>query len=126
DSESVLLVDHAFGYPFAAIAAVRRRHPQLLLIEDCARALGSEIDGRAVGNTADWTLLSLYKAVDGNDHGALLLTPSPYRIGTRLLYGGVLPHLHRGRRRCPKQAPDQPAPPRTLLVAHLGRCAGFL
>jgi dTDP-4-amino-4,6-dideoxygalactose transaminase len=80
DSESVLVVDHAFGYPFAAIGDVRRRHPELLIIEDCVRALGSEIDGRAVGHTSDLTLLSLYKTVQGNNHGALLLARSPYRI----------------------------------------------
>jgi dTDP-4-amino-4,6-dideoxygalactose transaminase len=80
DSESVLVVDHAFGYPFAAIGDVRRQHPELLIIEDCVRALGSEIDGRAVGHTGDLTLLSLYKTVQGNNHGALLLARSPYSI----------------------------------------------
>jgi dTDP-4-amino-4,6-dideoxygalactose transaminase len=80
DSDTVLLVDHAFGYPFAALADVRRRHPGLLIVEDCVRALGSAIGGRAVGHAGDWTLLSLYKAVHGNNHGALLLTRTPYRM----------------------------------------------
>jgi len=82
DSETVLLVDHSFGYPAAEITEWRRDHPQLLIIEDCVRALGSEIHGKPVGHDGDWVLFSLYKTTVGNDHGAVLLTRSPYALGS--------------------------------------------
>src|SRR5205807_9442791 len=47
---------------------------------DCARALGSEMGGTAVGHTGDLTLLSLYKTVHRNNHGAVLMPRSPYSI----------------------------------------------
>ena len=82
EEETALLADHTFGYPFAQLPEVRRKHPRLLIIEDCVRALGSRIHGRPVGNTGDWTLLSMYKTTPGNNHGAILLTQSPYQIHT--------------------------------------------
>jgi hypothetical protein len=80
EAETVLLVDHTFGYPFPALNQIRRGYPRLLIIEDCVRALGSTVDGRPVGHTGDWVLLSLYKTVRGNNHGAVLLTRTPYSI----------------------------------------------
>lgn len=80
DADSVLLVDHCFGYACAAIKELRRRHSDLLIIEDCVRALGSTINGEPVGRTGDWVLLSLYKTIPGSDHGAVLLTRSPCEI----------------------------------------------
>jgi len=78
--ETVLLIDHSFGYPDTRIADLRRKYPGLLIIEDCVRALGSESDGRPVGHLGDWALFSLYKTTVGNDHGAVLFTRSPYAI----------------------------------------------
>jgi len=80
DSESLLLVDHPFGYPCSAIAEIRAKHPDLLIVEDCVRALGSQINGEPVGRSGDWILLSLYKTIPGNDHGAIMLTRSRYEI----------------------------------------------
>lgn len=78
--DTVVLLDHPMGYPLAWIAGVRRRYPGVLVIENCARALGGQIDGSSVGREGDWTLLSLYKTTPLNSSGALLLTRSPYRI----------------------------------------------
>jgi dTDP-4-amino-4,6-dideoxygalactose transaminase len=80
DAETALLVDHCFGYPFLGISELRRNHPRLLVIEDCARALGGEINGKPVGHAGDWVLLSLYKTTPGNNHGAVLLTRSAYSV----------------------------------------------
>lgn len=77
-ADTVLLVDHTFGYPFCGISALRDRYPKLFIIEDCARALGSIVNGRPVGHEGDWTLLSLYKIVPGNDHGSVLLAGEQY------------------------------------------------
>jgi dTDP-4-amino-4,6-dideoxygalactose transaminase len=84
-ADIVLLVDHTFGYPDTAVSLWRRKYPDLLIIEDCVRALGAEVDGRFVGHIGDVILLSLYKTTLGNHHGALLLTRRPYdvRIGPR-------------------------------------------
>ena len=77
-SETILLVDHTFGYPDAGIDECRRAYPDLLIVEDCVRALGGEIDGRPVGSSGDWALFSMYKTTRGNDDGAILMTRSPY------------------------------------------------
>jgi dTDP-4-amino-4,6-dideoxygalactose transaminase len=82
DTDTVLLVDHTFGYPFTGLPGIRHSHPNLLLIEDCARALGSRINGQPVGYTGDWVLLSMYKTTPGNNHGAILLTRSPYKMSS--------------------------------------------
>jgi dTDP-4-amino-4,6-dideoxygalactose transaminase len=89
-AETVLLVDHTFGYPAAAIKEWRSKYPDLLIIEDCVRALGGEIDGRPVGHHGDWVLFSLYKTTVGNDHGAVLLTRSPYAIRSGPAPGATL------------------------------------
>lgn len=80
DSDAILLMDHTFGYAFPGLREVRDRHPDLLIIEDCVRALGSEVDGALVGRVGDSTLLSLHKTIPGNDHGAILLTRSAYDV----------------------------------------------
>jgi dTDP-4-amino-4,6-dideoxygalactose transaminase len=80
DEDTLLLLDHSFGYPCPAISEIRSAHPRLLLIEDCVRALGSTVEGKPVGRSGDWVLLSLYKTVPGNDHGAVLLTRSPCEV----------------------------------------------
>ncbi len=76
--QTVLLVDHTFGYPMPGLITLRETCPELLIIEDCVRALGSEIGGRPVGHHGDWVLFSMYKTTVGNDHGAILLTRTPY------------------------------------------------
>lgn len=79
-ADTLLVVDHTFGRPFAGIARLRERFPGLLIVEDCVRALGSRVDGRPVGREGDWCLLSLYKTTPGNNHGAVLLTRTPYAL----------------------------------------------
>src|SRR5262249_32041976 len=79
-SDTVLLIDHAFGYPFGGIAKLREIFPDLLIIEDCARALGVTIGGDFPGRHADWVLLSMYKTIRGSRNGAVLLTRAPLAI----------------------------------------------
>ena len=71
------LIDHTCGHPFTGIEALRQRHPGVLIVEDCVRALGGEVDGKPVGSGGDWTLLSLYKTTPGNLNGAILLSRTP-------------------------------------------------
>ena len=77
-SDTALVVDHTFGYADREIISCRRSYPDLLIIEDCVRALGSEIDGTPVGAHGDWVLFSMYKTTTGNDDGAVLLTGREY------------------------------------------------
>jgi dTDP-4-amino-4,6-dideoxygalactose transaminase len=79
-SDTVLLVDHTFGYPCTAIKNIRRHYPDLLIIEDCVRALGAGIAGTPIGHDGDWVLFSLYKTTVGNSDGAILLTRSPCHV----------------------------------------------
>jgi len=76
-SETIVLIDHTFGYPFPGLAGLRRKFPQLLIIEDCARGLGTRINGHFPGRHADWILLSMYKTILGSTKGAVLLTRTP-------------------------------------------------
>jgi dTDP-4-amino-4,6-dideoxygalactose transaminase len=79
-SETALLVDHSFGYPDPEVARYRRAYPEILLIEDCVRALGSEIADRPIGSHGDWVLFSMYKTTRGNDDGAILMTRTAYAL----------------------------------------------
>jgi dTDP-4-amino-4,6-dideoxygalactose transaminase len=78
ESDTILLVDHSYGYPFPAISRLRERFPQLLIVEDCARALGTQIRTEPPGKYADWILLSMYKTVLGSTNGAILLTKAEF------------------------------------------------
>jgi dTDP-4-amino-4,6-dideoxygalactose transaminase len=77
EAGATLLIDHAFGYPFSGLEAIRRKYPKLLIIEDCARALGARIHGHYPGAASDWILISMYKTTRGSRNGAILLTKAP-------------------------------------------------
>jgi len=85
-SDTALLIDHSFGYPFPAVARLRKDFPKLLIIEDLARALGARINGQYPGEHSDWILFSMYKTVPGSSNGAVLLsnTPLPISHGQRV------------------------------------------
>ena len=70
-----LVVIHTFGNPLD-ISLLRKRYPKAFIIEDCAHAIFSKINGKFVGNSGDAALFSLYKQV-ANLNGALLLTKKP-------------------------------------------------
>ncbi|PHR88189.1 MAG: hypothetical protein COA78_36655 [Blastopirellula sp.] len=74
DEDTILLIDHSFGYPCVWISSLRDKHPGLLIIEDCVRSLGASIDGQPIGHSGHYVLLSMYKTVPGNNHGAILLS----------------------------------------------------
>ena len=88
-SDTVVLIDHSFGYPFTGVADLRRNNRNLLIIEDCARSLGVTIGNRHPGEHSDWVLLSMYKTVLGSRNGAILLSkePLPLRDGRRVRAG---------------------------------------
>ncbi len=79
-SDTVLLMDHSFGFPFPGLGGLRRRFPDLLIIEDCARALGARVGGEFPGVHADWVLLSMYKTVRGSQNGAVLMSRAPIEL----------------------------------------------
>lgn len=74
DEDTIVLIDHSFGYPCSLIKKLRHEHPKILIIEDCVRALGASIGGEGVGHSGHHVLLSMYKTVPGNNHGAILLS----------------------------------------------------
>lgn len=76
-SNCALLINHSFGYPFPGLGRLRSAFPELLIIEDCARALGVSIGNRNPGEHSDWILLSMYKTIDGSRNGAVLLSRTP-------------------------------------------------
>jgi dTDP-4-amino-4,6-dideoxygalactose transaminase len=86
ESDTVLLVDHSFGFPFTGLPALRRKFPRLLIIEDYARALGLKVGGHAPGEFSDMVLLSMYKSIAGSRNGSVLLSIPPVRVeeGQRL------------------------------------------
>jgi dTDP-4-amino-4,6-dideoxygalactose transaminase len=61
---AVLYVIHYLGWPQpmpALVALCRERG--MLLVEDCALALLSELDGRPLGSFGDWSVFCLYKTL---------------------------------------------------------------
>jgi dTDP-4-amino-4,6-dideoxygalactose transaminase len=79
-SDILLMLDHSFGYPFPDVARLRARFPELVIFEDCARALGLRIKGHSPGEHSDYVLLSMYKTIGGSRNGAVLLSRTPLPI----------------------------------------------
>jgi dTDP-4-amino-4,6-dideoxygalactose transaminase len=75
ESDTAVLIDHSFGYRSGALARLRERFPGLLVIEDCARALGLD-----AGEHSDWILLSMYKTIRGAQNGGVLLSRTPLAL----------------------------------------------
>jgi dTDP-4-amino-4,6-dideoxygalactose transaminase len=69
----VLYVIHYAGWPqpMPALVDICRRR-RMLLVEDCALALLSEVDGRPLGSFGDWSIFCLYKTLP-LPNGALLV-----------------------------------------------------
>jgi len=69
----VLYVIHYAGWPqpMPALVEICRRRG-LLLVEDCALSLLSEMDGRPLGSFGDWSVFCLYKTLP-LPNGALLV-----------------------------------------------------
>jgi dTDP-4-amino-4,6-dideoxygalactose transaminase len=60
----VLYVIHYLGWPQPMPALVDLcRQRSMLLVEDCALALLSELDGRPLGSFGDWSIFCLYKTL---------------------------------------------------------------
>jgi len=69
----VLYVIHYAGWPQPISRFVELcHHRDMLLIEDCALALLSEVDGRPLGSFGDWSVFCLYKTLP-LPNGALLV-----------------------------------------------------
>jgi dTDP-4-amino-4,6-dideoxygalactose transaminase len=69
----VLYVIHYLGWPqpMTPLVEICRRR-EMLMVEDCALALLSEPDGRALGTYGDWSVFCLYKTLPV-PNGALLV-----------------------------------------------------
>ncbi len=53
-----LIVVHTFGIPMRGLSEFKKAFPAVYLIEDCAQALGSRIDGAPVGKEGDAAVFS--------------------------------------------------------------------
>ena len=73
----VLYVIHYIGWaqPIAPLADFCRTR-EMLLVEDCALSLLSEVDGRPLGSFGDWSVFCLYKTLPV-PNGALLIQNGP-------------------------------------------------
>ena len=72
----VLYVIHYLGWPqpIRELAGLCKRHG-MLLVEDCALALLSELDGQPLGSFGDWAVYCLYKTLPV-PNGAILVQNS--------------------------------------------------
>lgn len=76
DKSKVLIIQHTFGLPadIEKLMAVARKH-NLFVIEDCAHALGSEVDGKKVGTFGDVGFFSFGRdKVISSVFGGLIVT----------------------------------------------------
>ena len=84
-----IVVVHIFGNPadMDAILDIAQRH-NLIVIEDCAQAVGSKYNGRYVGTFGDFGCFSIGsgKNMVGGE-GGMILTNSHRRFQEALLYG---------------------------------------
>ena len=73
----LLYVIHYAGWPqpMAELVDLCRRRG-MLLVEDCALSLLSEVDGRPLGSVGDWSVFCLYKTLP-LPNGALLVQNGP-------------------------------------------------
>jgi dTDP-4-amino-4,6-dideoxygalactose transaminase len=73
----LLYVIHYAGWaqPMPALVDLCRRRG-MLLVEDCALSLLSDLDGRALGSFGDWSVFCLYKTLP-LPNGALLIQNGP-------------------------------------------------
>jgi dTDP-4-amino-4,6-dideoxygalactose transaminase len=94
DGASALLVEHTFGLPAngAACRAFCDAH-RLILIEDCARALGARSAGRLVGSFGHYAMFSLPKIAPVRA-GGLALADTPFRMPLQSARLGVTGLLH--------------------------------
>jgi len=69
-----VIATHLFGIP-ADVPALQVALPQVSIVEDCAQAFGSILDGRPVGSLGDAAVFSFRpgKRIDVGELGALLL-----------------------------------------------------
>jgi dTDP-4-amino-4,6-dideoxygalactose transaminase len=76
-SPDLLYVIHYAGWPqpMAELVDLCRRRG-MLLVEDCALSLLSDVDGRALGSFGDWSVFCLYKTLP-LPNGALLVQNGP-------------------------------------------------
>ena len=96
-SPRVLVLIHYFGYPdpnAVALAAYAREHG-VLVLEDEAHAMLSDLVGGACGRAGDAVIFSLHKMLPFSEGGVLLLNPSisdnvRMRIAGRESHGDLL------------------------------------
>lgn len=85
DSDSIVVATHQFGYPCAikSIAeACQKVHA--ILIEDCAPAIGTKVDGQLVGTFGDYAFVSFNhsKQLTIPRGGGCLVTKTPEQMST--------------------------------------------
>ena len=85
-----VVVTHMWGMPcnMRAIRDILRKHPNVLLIEDCSHAHGAKIDGQFVGTFGDaaaWSLQGI-DIVRGGE-GGITLTKNPEIYYRQLVWG---------------------------------------
>lgn len=80
----VIVVQHTFGYPahMEKIMDIARKN-NLIVIEDCAHALGARIQNTAVGNFGDMAIFSFGRdKIISSVYGGCLLVNSPHLLKT--------------------------------------------
>lgn len=80
DRTTAVIATHLFGVP-SDIATLRRSLPGVAVVEDCAQAFGSTLDGRIVGTSGDAAVFSFGpgKRIDAGELGALVLRDAGLR-----------------------------------------------
>lgn len=81
-----IIAVHSYGVPLD-VRDIKRRFPQLVVIEDCAEAHGAEINGNKVGSLGDFATFSFYsnKIIATGEGGCVLTNNTEMHEKLKLL-----------------------------------------
>ena len=74
DKTLCVVVAHMFGIPAAKTGALKNRFKDVYIVEDCAQAMGAEIDGNPVGSFGDFSFYSFNRGKNLPTYGGGAMT----------------------------------------------------
>ena len=80
-----ILSAHMFGIVDNELLRLKERFPDIFVVEDCAQSLGSEINGKLVGNLADIGILSFTRGKNLPTYGGGCIVTNSEKIASKIV-----------------------------------------